>query len=119
MATTNTFNPIDESAEAARKEAADVAQFADAGLQFAHWTLVEVAQRQAVHLVLDVGAQPGDGALHDHVQQPRLQPDHQSGNHIQRQRQCQRQVVGRRLHAAQTERDRQARPRTQYPGRRL
>ena len=43
-----------------------------------------------MHLVLHVGAQPDHGALDDDVEQPRLQPDHQCGNQIQRERKRQR-----------------------------
>ena len=39
---------------------------------------VEVGQRQPVELVLDVGAQPEDGALHDVVEQVALQPSRSS-----------------------------------------
>ena len=39
---------------------------------------VEVGQRQPVELVLDVGAQPQHGALHDAVEQVALQPRQQA-----------------------------------------
>ena len=42
-----------------------------------------------MHLVLDFGPQCHHRSLHDDDQQPSLQPDHQGGNQIQRQRQYQ------------------------------
>ena len=42
--------------------------------QLAARLLVEVAQRQPVDLVLDVGAHPADGVLHDAVEHVALQP---------------------------------------------
>ena len=46
----------------------------DPAEQLAARLAVEVAQRQPVQLVLDLGAQPVDGALHDAVEQVALQP---------------------------------------------
>ena len=46
----------------------------DAAEQLAARLPVEVAQRQPVDLLLDVRAQPADGALHDVVEQVALQP---------------------------------------------
>ena len=54
----------------------------DAAEQLAARLGVEVAQRQAVQLVLDVGAQRSDRALHDAVEHVGLQP----GEHARRRR---------------------------------
>ena len=51
--------------------------------------LVQVAQRQPVQLVLDLGAQLEDGALHDAVEQVALQVAEDRGQHVQHQHQHQ------------------------------
>ena len=47
--------------------------------------LVEVGQRQPVELVLDVAAQPVDGAVHRAGEHPALHPLQQRGDGVQRQ----------------------------------
>ena len=46
---------------------------------------IEVAQRQAVHLVLDLGAQPVEGLDRDAVDEPALKPVEQTRTHVQAQ----------------------------------
>ena len=62
----------------------------DSAQQLTALPCIEVGQRQAVHLVLDVGTQRDHGPLHRDVEQSDLHPNQQRGNQIQRQREAQR-----------------------------